>query len=39
MKMILFAIIFLAVIFVAAMATSLPAVLLFGTFAKGVLGI
>lgn len=39
MKMILFAIILLAVIFAAAMATSLPAVLLFGTFAKGVLGI
>ena len=39
MKMILFAIILLAVLFVAAMATSLPAVLLFGSFTKGILGI
>lgn len=39
MKLILFAFITLAVLLVAALMTSLPAVLIFGAFMKGVIGI
>jgi hypothetical protein len=39
MKLILFAFITLVVLLVAALMTSLPAVLIFGAFMKGVIGI